>query len=255
MTRAFVSLVTSALLGLCAPVAAADRVKIETERAVVHFDTEDLPRAKMDEFAALVDRGVRDIEAFLRRGPGGTPFEARRITFYVSDRVGISRAGRRSVMLPLTRVRRAEAPYLHETTHVLLPGHSETVWLNEGFASYVESWVAENKGGYDAHVFSWAGNGGIDRDAARHLRTGHGQSALDYIGTDGVPRGFYRDRRRVAAPFYVLSQSFVKFLVERTGLHLVVDLFVERDIDRAVRIRTGRSIGEWKSDWLEALPP
>ena len=112
MTRAFVSLVTSALLGLCAPVAAADRVKIETERAVVHFDTEDLPRAKMDEFAALVDRGVRDIEAFLRRGPGGTPFEARRITFYVSDRVGISRAGRRSVMLPLTRVRRAEAPYL-----------------------------------------------------------------------------------------------------------------------------------------------
>jgi hypothetical protein len=52
-----------------------------------------------------------------------------------------------------------------------------------------------------------------------------------------------------------LSQSFVKFLVERTGLHLVVDLFVERDIGRAVRTRTGRSIGEWKRDWLETLQP
>ncbi len=252
--RSLVSLITIALLGLQSQVAAAERVKIETDRAIV-FDSGALARTKMEEFAGRVDRGVRDIEAFLRRGPGGTAFETRRITFYVSDEVRISRAKRHSVMLPLTRVRRDEAPYLHEATHVLVPGRSEMVWLNEGFASYVESWVAEDKGGYDAHVFSRAGNAGIDRDAVRHLRTGHGQSALDYVGTAGVPRGFYRHRRRVAAPFYVLSQSFVKFLVERTGLHLVVDLFAERDVGQAVRIRTGRSIGEWKADWLAELQP
>ena len=253
LTPASVSLVTIALLGLPAQLAAADRVRVETGRAIVYFDSAGLPRSKMEQFARLVDRGVRDIEAFLRRGPGGTPFEARRITFYVSDKVVISRARRSSVMLPLTRVRRDGAPYLHETIHVLLPARSEPVWLSEGFASYVESWVAENVGGYDSHVFSWAGNRGIDRDAARHLRTWHGQSALDTIGTGGVPWGFYRDRRRVAPPFYVLSHSFVKFLVERAGLHLVVDLFAESDVADGVRSRTGRSIGEWKKDWLTTL--
>jgi hypothetical protein len=157
------------------------------------------------------------------------------------------------VALPLRRVETHTAPYLHEVAHALLPGRNPETWLNEGFASYVECWIAENVGGYAAGVFSDAGNGGIDADAARHLRTRYGQDALAYIGRDGTPRGFDRDRHRVAPPFYVLAHSFFKYLVENAGLPLAVRLLDEEHSAAALERSTGRPLESWKADWLARL--
>src|SRR5262245_1504480 len=153
-----------------APMEAQERSRYETERAIVEFDAGELTPDEMQGFARLVDRGISDLESVLRTRPGRG---ARSIRYVVTERAPISMTFGRTVYLPLERVRTRSAPYLHETVHVLLPARSENCpWLVEGFASYLESWVSENMGGYDAHVFSRASDAGIHRAAAELLTGG-----------------------------------------------------------------------------------
>ncbi len=56
----------------------------------------------------------------------------------------------------------------------------------------------------------------------------------------------------VARPFYVLSQSFTKYLVERIGLHAVVGLAGGADPEAELRQLTGREAASWRADWLDA---
>ena len=79
----------------------------------------------------------------------------------------ISRTWRRTVFLPVERVRQRRAPYLHEAVHALVPVFGRRTWLSEGLAGYLESFVSETRGGYDAHVFTRAGTRGIHAAARR----------------------------------------------------------------------------------------
>jgi hypothetical protein len=160
----------------------------------------------------------------------------------------------RTVSLMLERVRSDSAPYLHETVHVLVPSPNRSVWLREGFASYVESYVSENIGGYDAHVFVKTGNRGVDGEAARWLTREAGRTVLPWVGTPGEPPEMLEERRRVAAPFYVLSQSFAKFLVQRVGLGPLIGVVSARDPEAALARVSGRTVEDWKADWLRTLP-
>jgi hypothetical protein len=154
------------LLLLAWPAAAqrgeSDGVRFEKQRAVVVFERGRLSEAQMERFAGLVDRGIRDVERYLGQAPS-----ARRIRFFVGSRVSMSRTVRRTVLLPLERVKNDTAPYLHETVHVLAPPRCDCLWLGEGFASFVQSHVAEELGGYDGFVFSRGGNASVDRLARR----------------------------------------------------------------------------------------
>ena len=67
-------------------------------------------------------------------------------------------------------------------------------------------------------LFNRSGNRGVDGEAARYLSSPRGTDVLPYVGVPGEPPEMESERRRVAAPFYVLSQSFVKFLIARVGL-------------------------------------
>jgi len=251
-------LFTIALLSLGASLAVAqprerERVRYDMERVTVFYPPGRLSDAEMERFAHLVDQGVHDVASYLTRDAQGVRLETGRLTVHVSERVRISRTWRNRVALPLRRVETHTAPYLHEVAHALVPGRSRETWLNEGFASYVECWVAENVGGYAAHVFSAAGNRGIDADAARHLRTWHGRNALVFIGHPGTPDRFDEDRTRVAPPFYVLAHSFFKYLAENAGLARAVALLDEDDAASALERSTGRPLEAWKADWLGHL--
>jgi hypothetical protein len=227
----------------------ADRVRYDMERATVYFEAGRLTPAEMQRFAGLVDRGIGDIQAYL--GADETP--PGKITFYVSTRVPMSRAFRRTVLLPLERVRSDSAPYLHETTHVLLPSRSDCMWLGEGFASYAESYVSEHIGGYDGAVFSRGGNREIDGQARRYLATEDGRAVLPFVGECGSPPDVEWERARVAAPFYVLSQSFIKYMVGKAGLGWVKLAHASSDVPAAVEGSTGRALVRWKADWLASL--
>jgi hypothetical protein len=240
------------LLGLCGLVAAGslatgepDHVRYQTERATLYFEAGQLTGSQMERFAAMAEQGIADIESFL-----GTRSRPAVITFRIDSEIEMSRAFRRTVWLPMQRVKSDSAPYLHETAHVLLPTRCHCPWLGEGFASYVQAYVSENIGGYDGVVFSRGGNPGVDRLARRYLATDAGQAVLPYVGGEGAPPGIEWDRRRVAAPFYVLSHSFVKFLVERTGLEPVKSLHDAAEPQAALQRLTGRSVDYWLAEWL-----
>ena len=229
-----------------------DRVRYEMGRSTVVFESGAFSAEEMGKFALLTDRGIADIEALL----GPAPVAGRsgpRITFIVRDDIAMSRSFRRTVMLPADRVRRRAAPYLHETTHILLPMKDECLWLSEGFASYVQSYVAEKIGGYDGYVFSWGGNRNIERLARRTLNSDLGRAALPYVGGAGEPADIFEKRREVAEPLYVLSHSFVKFLVEQTSLEKVKGLVQASNIAGNAEALTGRTIEQWKTDWLNML--
>jgi hypothetical protein len=238
---------------LCAPFERNGRwgerrpgVRCETTRAIVDFDPDGLDASERDAFSRLADRGVADLGRLLFKNPEpGAP-----VRFVVSARVSMSRTFGRTVLLPLVRVRAHEAPYLHEAVHALVPSRSRSTWLTEGLACYLESWVAEHVGGYDAHVFTRAGDRRIHDAARGFLKTDAGHEVLAFVGAPGDPPNLFLDRMGVARPFYVLAHSFTKYLIDRLGLPAVVTLAGGADPESALQKLTGRDAGSWRSEWL-----
>jgi hypothetical protein len=218
----------------------------------VDFDPEDgLLVSEQRAFAGLVERGVADLERVLKVSAPIEPRSGRRLRYVVSRRISMSRTFGRTVLLPSSRVRDGEAPYLHETVHALLPTANRSTWLSEGLACYLESWTAEHVGGYDAHVFTRAGDRTIHQAAVRYLKTASGRAVLPWIGAPGAQPGLFEDRDSVARPFYVLSHSFTKYLVEKLGLDAVTGLAASPDAEGELDRVSGRDALRWRADWLD----
>jgi len=234
------------------PVGAGERVRMEMERAIVEYEAGDLSPGEAEAFARLADRGVADVASLVASGLPDWARRPGRLRFVVSPRVQISRTHDGVVYLPLERVRTRSAPYLHETVHALVPSRGNRTWLSEGLACYLESLVSETLGGYDAHVFTRVGNGGIHAAARRTLAGETGRAVLPWVGGYGDPPRLEEDRAGVARPFYVLSHSLTKHLVEVVGLEAVVRALVSGRGDALVGA-TRRSGEDWKRDWLAVL--
>ncbi len=228
------------------------RERREGERAIVEFHEGDLSQAEADAFLALVDKGIADVEGVVAKALPAASRRAGRVRFVVSRSAGMSSTYGRTVVLPLERVRSRTAPYLHETVHALVPTRGDGVWLSEGLASYLESWVSENRGGYDAHVFTRAGDRGIHAAARRVLGDPAGRAVLPWVGGEGEPPQMRDDRQGVARPFYVLSQSFTKYIADAAGVEALVKALASGD-QEALLHSTGRSVGDWRADWLRTL--
>jgi hypothetical protein len=224
-------------------------IAVDTDRASLRFENGVVEPDEVKAFAELVNQGILDIEAYL----GAQSADSRKIRYYISSQVQISHSTRRSVFLPIGKVQNRTAPYLHETTHVLAPCDDCPMWFSEGLASYVQSYVSEHAGGYDGGIFSHHGNRGIDQDARRWLASSRGQVVLPFIGVPGEPPEINYDRSNVAAPFYVMAQSFVKFMAERATLANLRGVFQATDFDAELHSSTGRSSAEWKQQWLAEL--
>jgi len=66
------------------------------------------------------------------------------------------------------------------------------------------------------------------------------------------------DRANAAAPFYVLGQSLVRYMVQRAGIATIVQLYEEhydgtRSIEDDVKRVTGTDLQEWRQNWLRAI--
>jgi hypothetical protein len=234
------------------PVPPGERVRKEMARAVVEYQAGELTASEAEAFAELADRGVGDVASLLSAGLPAWARGPSRVRFVVSSRVPISRTRDSVVYLPLERVRSRTAPYLHETVHALVPARGDRTWLSEGLACYLESHVSETLGGYDAQVFTRAGNRGIDDAARRTLAAENGRAVLPWVGGRGDPPRLEEDRAGVARPFYVLSQSLTKHLVESVGLEAVVRILVSGR-DDAFQSATRRSDEDWRREWLARI--
>ena len=223
------------------------RAVVRRGRVAVHFDYAALPREDAAQFAALTMRGLRELENL-------ADLPARvRLRFVLSADTRISSARGHTIHLPVYRVLARTAPYLHEIAHVLLPCLRAPAWFSEGLAGYLEAAVSERGAGYDSHLFTPGGNAEVHVDAARWLADPRGQSVLPFVGTRGTPPRILADRHNVAAPFYVLSHSLVKFVADQAGLPCVVHLTRAVKFPAAVRRLTGKPASAWRASWLGAL--
>ena len=253
MRRSPLILVVPAVCAVASPRPAAAWDRHDTDRATVYFQDGALSAGDQERFARLVEAGIRDIEQYLRPASGPQGLREGRITYRVGDEMPYALTRGRTVFLPVARVRTSSAPYLHETVHVLVRAPHGSVWLSEGFAWYVDAYVVENLGGYDARVFTRGGNRGVDAEARSWLLREQGRAVLPWVGEPGEPPDMARDRRGVAAPFYVMSQSFTKFLVGRLGLKVVLAAVSSRDPEEELARASGRSLEAWKADWRGSL--
>jgi len=224
-----------------------DRAVFGHRRVTVNFEPGEISREEAAAFAALAARGVRELERLAGlSGRAPLRFELRGATL-------ISYARGRTIRLPVHRVLARTAPYLHEIAHVLLPCSRAPAWFSEGLAGYLESAISERGAGYDSHLFTPAGNSGVHADAAHWLADPRGASVIPFVGTRGTPRGILADRQNVAAPFYVLSHSLVKFMADQSGLPPLVRLSRARSFPAAARRLTGKAVSAWRAEWLDAL--
>jgi hypothetical protein len=224
-------------------------ISVETARATLWFEEGTLSSEEMIRFGDLTNQGILDIEAYL----GTRGADSRKIRYFISTQVQISHSRSQTVYLPMSKVQNRTAPYLHETTHVVAPCDDCPMWFSEGFASYVQSYISERTGGYDGGIFSRRGNRGIDQDARRWLASERGHAVIAFVGVHGEPPAINDDRSNVAAPFYVMAQSFVKFLLERAQFEKLRSCLEAKDFDAQLQTVTGKSAAEWKELWLAEL--
>jgi len=200
--------------------------------------------ADLDEFAAMAQDGVGNIEHFT----GVERDHSRRIVIYVSPRVGISHTYPRypgspqhepRMFIDSVRVTQRSAPYLHELVHAIV-GEGGAMWLEEGFASYVASSVAQRYGGYYAPVLS-DGNSKVDAQAHDVIVTGGARQAPRWFAS-GAPQFRSQNERQ---SFYVLAHSFTKFLARTLGTRTLVRIH-RADDPRAV----ARMSERWERTWM-----
>lgn len=218
------------------------RVTVSCERSAID-------REQAEAFAALAARGIREVE----RLAGRTSRAILRFELRTGTRISTARG--RTIHLPVYRIAARTAPYLHEIVHALLPCRHAPPWFSEGLACYLECVVSERGAGYDSRLFTPDGNPGVHADAARWLADPRGQKVLPFIGTRGTPERIVADRHNVAAPFYVLAHSLLKFLTDQVGLPPVIRLAHARSFTAGIRRLTGKPASAWRNDWLQRLRP
>ena len=226
----------------------AARGVVRRGRITVRYERSALSAEHATAFAALAAQGLRELERI-----AGLPARIR-LRFELRSKTRISTARGRTIELSTYRVASRSAPYLHEIAHVLLPCPHAPPWFSEGLACYLEGALSERGCGYDAHLFTQDGNRGVDADAARWIGDPRGQKVLPFVGTRGMPPGIATDRHNVAAPFYVLTHSLVKFLAVQAGLPSVLRLTRTGNFSRALRHITGNTSALWRSVWEKSLP-
>ena len=232
----------------------AEGIRYDRDNAVLYFEKDGLSSGDMEAFSTLVNQGIKDIENLLKIPDDKRREKTNPIFYFISSKIDISRSRMRTVYLPLWRVQRHEAPYLHETSHILARCDGCPMWFSEGFASWIQSYISENVGGYDAKVFARRGNQGVDAEAARWLGTSNGQAVLPFVTGAGVPPDIGTERRAVGTPFYVMSQSLVKHLVQKAGIEKVYALSESKSFEQDIEQAAGEPLQLLTSGWLASLP-
>jgi hypothetical protein len=252
--------------------------RFETPHATVYIDKGLLPADAEREFAQRVDRIFAATSTYLQREFNPTRRKTAKPAYYLTNRAGISHAESTRIFLGARRVIPSPAIVIHESVHLLLMKNPDAprnrddltpeedarmtatagVWLAEGFAGYVCYELAPRLNMEPDHLFVKGDRTTVDEEARQWMRDPRGARVLPFVGARGAPEGLLADRANVAAPFYVLGQSFIKYLVQHAGRASVTRLYEEhfdgtRAIADDVKRTTGKPLENWRTEWLEAI--
>ncbi len=228
-----------------------DAEKRASARSILWVEAGYLSADEAGDLHKKIDAGIEAVEKFL-----GLPFSRKaygqeKIEFFVHSRRApshtITAYSPRKYMHPvvfLSFAKGKRTPYLHETVHIIAWDWN-TLWLKEGLAVHLN----DRLGGYAA--FPNFGES-VDVFAGRVLRRElpPAMEALDLVGENGVPRF---ENRRVRRMFYILSGSFVDYLLSEWGVSKFMRVYAAKDAEAAIRKETGKPAWQWKEAWLSGL--
>lgn len=227
---------------------------------------------------ALSDEATKDIVQRLDRGIAaarkaiGKPAWAfsgdPRVFFYFPDARFVAHApGGNTAFIPLWRIRDDEAPWLHESLHLLLatPGGDwlarddadarMPLWFSEGLPDALAIQISESEGlRYFSPLWS-VPSSGLDELCRTELGSAAGQKVLPSIGAPGKLKDLFGPERvTYAVPFYVCSVSFVRFLAKPRGFAPLLTAIADFGREEATIEREfARSLAEVKAEWLATI--
>lgn len=134
------------------------------------------------------------------------------------------------------------APIIHELTHTIYPiAYSRT--LREGLASYVQDELCE-----DGTVHNYGLN---PHEICQNviLPSAANQNLFGFVGSIESGRKAVNEQR---SSFYVVSQSFMTYLIETYGVDTSLRIYSSMDEEAYIE-QTGKTLEEIRGDWLTYL--
>jgi hypothetical protein len=232
-----------------------------------------LPPIGESERRAIVERfdhGIAAAKQFIGN-PDWSFRGDRRVYFYFPEGNFISHApGGNTVYIPLWRIRKDQAPWLHEALHILVKldggdwiGQPQEIaakrmplWMHEGLADAVAMEVSTREGLTYYSPLIDVSPEKLDEFAAAQIRScPDPKRLLEYIGGRGkMPELFGERRMEFAAAYYAASASFVRFIAKRHGYPPLIEAIskMDREHEELERL-TGEDVASMRRAWLEAI--
>lgn len=218
---------------------------------------------------ARVAKGVRAAKVFVGRPDWnfrGDP----KVYFYFADAQFLCHAPPGNVVfVPLWRMREDQAPWMHETMHILLASRrgewfAETeavqnarmpLWLHEGLAESLAIDIDDRAQLPHYSPLIQVPASGIDTLCRERLDTGSAAQVLAFVGARGKPPElFTEERMKVAPAFYAASTSFVRHLQRRYGPSVLLQAIEHHDDENEYLERTiGMPLKVAKEAWLDDI--
>lgn len=225
--------------------------------------------ADQQAWLSVISKGVRAAKEYVGRPDWnfrGDP----RIYFYFADAEFICHAPPGNIVyIPLWRMRDGQAPWMHESMHLLTASRrgewfaeSEEaqsagmpLWLHEGLAESLSIDVDQSAGLTHYSPVIDVPADGIDLLCRERLDSSSASRILAFVGTRGkLPELFSEQRMQYAPAFYAASTSFVRFLQQRYGRKALLDAIEchgeeNEQLERSI----GMPLLQAKNEWLDAI--
>lgn len=234
---------------------------------VAWFPAGALSDGAMREILSRLDRGIAAAKKTIRK-PAWAFEGDPRVFFYFPDARFVAHApGGNTAFVPLWRIRDDEAPWLHESLHLLLatPGgdwlardDADTrmpLWFSEGLPDALAIQISETEGLRHFSPLWSVPASGLDELCRTELDSAAGKKALPFIGAPGKLKDLFGPERvTYAVPFYVCSVSFVRFLAKPRGFAALLTAIADFGREEAAIEREfGRPLAGLKAEWLAAI--
>ena len=215
-----------------------------SERAVVWVVKTDTPEKYVTE-GPKIDEAIGKIESYLNKSLSDYYEKGEKVHFfYGSTQIAFTPVEYYS--RPVIFMPRASDPYsfhnyVHELAHLLTPQHSD--WASEGLAVYLND--------------KWGGEGGfpnfgenIDKLAILYLNQ---TAILEHVGDETYYPSQADLRTSVGKGFYILSGSFTKYIIEKTGVEIFMQAYCAPNMKEGLETKTKKTLQEWKTEWSDYL--
>lgn len=251
--------------------------RVSRTHVILTVPRDSMSLAHQEALADSLERGLRALHELVQSPRAWQRHGKAAVHMVLAPGRFVSHAnGDGTVFIPFSVAARGEAPYLHESAHVLLTapapfyvweydtptdrqtaGAQTAQWLLEGLPNVLAARAAQASGLREYNVFATTAAGSVHATCAERTREAPLDALRAAVGTAGMVPGLSGNARGDVAPaYYTCAESYVTFLVDQLGLSAVVELapHMTRDSWRTALERlAAASLEELQALWQKHL--